>query len=152
MIALALGVFYIPILVALIFLSRNLRRKLITSPDGTAINSRTSKTVVAIGAILATVLALLAAYLVPDKGGELNLNALLMRIAFTLAVPFVLGFLFVQLARIWPSGFGGPHASIVVNRLGIGAFHAIWFLPVLLIAAFQILSLLTVFITGSWRW
>ena len=150
MFALAILVFYIPILVVLIYAARSLRRNLITSANDAPISPRTSKIAIAAGTIVATALTLLVAYLVPLKGNDWN--AFFFRIAVTLIVPFVVGFLFVLLARLWPSGWGGVPGSVVVNRLGIGAFHGIWFFPVFLFVSIQVLTVLESIVKGSWRW
>jgi len=124
MLGLAFLAAYIPLLLLVAWVGRMLARSLAQNPDGAGAKGWAITTATASGAVLAAVIALGLASLVPSGG--MNWAAWAAQVGVTLVVPLVLGIVFVLAAKAGRASV----ATVIVNGLGIGAFNGVWFTPI----------------------
>ena len=115
---LAIALFYLPSLAVLVPVAWFISNRLYMRSETDVIRPRLGRTLVASGAVISAGIAFLALSWPP-----------LGEMANALIAPFLVGLALLGIAR----GLRGVHlvASVVLNRLGAGALHGVWVLPVL---------------------
>ena len=126
----AFAIVYLPVLGILVFAARTLGRKLASDKDELPLNHWISVGIAAVGAVVTMTAVLVLASQLPTVSDAYGLERRFKQLAITLVGPFAIGISLLVLSRLdWLWRQRSKLLPRSLNRLGVGALHAVWLLP-----------------------